>query len=237
MKGSADALILTCEHGGHSVPRELQPLFRGHTALLQSHRGWDPGALVMARYLARKLDVPLYAASISRLVVDLNRSPSHRGLFSSVTGDCSGLERKHILDRYYTPYRREVEQAVSRHLKSRLALTHVSVHSFTPVLNGHRRNADIGILYNPDRAREAIFAQRLRLALLETDPDLCVRCNYPYRGSADGFTTWLRRLTPQSLYTGIELELNQSIVAKPAARWVALRDQVRTALRTALNRN
>ena len=234
MKGSADVLILTCEHGGHDVPRELQPLFRHHTDLLHSHRGWDPGALVMARYLARELDAPLIAATVSRLVVDLNRSSRHRNLYSELTRALPDAERQHILARYYTPYRQQVEKTVARHSESGKPVLHLSVHSFTPVLNRVRRNADIGILYDPSRTREARFARRLRAALLQEASDLRVRCNYPYRGTADGFTTWLRRQHPAARYAGIELEINQVHSAQPAAHWTGLRRSIGRALRAAL---
>jgi predicted N-formylglutamate amidohydrolase len=236
LKGSAEVLILTCEHGGHGVPRELQPLFHHRTALLRSHRGWDPGALVMARFLARELNAPLIAATVSRLVVDLNRSPRHRNLFSALTRECPDLERQRILARYYTPYRQQVEMAVTRYAESGKPVLHLSLHSFTPVLNGLRRNANIGILYDPARAREARFARWLRAALLREDPALRVRCNYPYRGTADGFTTWLRRRQLPSLYAGIELEINQVHAARPAAQWTHLRHCVGRALRAAMAR-
>ena len=46
------ACLVTCEHGGNDIPPRYAPLFRGRRALLASHRGYDPGALVTARALA-----------------------------------------------------------------------------------------------------------------------------------------------------------------------------------------
>ena len=48
-------LLLTCEHGGNRIPPEYRALFRGATAALASHRGWDPGALALARRLGLKI--------------------------------------------------------------------------------------------------------------------------------------------------------------------------------------
>jgi len=48
-------------------------MFRARRRLLDSHRGHDPGALAMARSLARSLDATLLAATVSRLLVALNR--------------------------------------------------------------------------------------------------------------------------------------------------------------------
>jgi predicted N-formylglutamate amidohydrolase len=83
-----DALLITCEHGGNSVPPRWRPLFRGHRALLDSHRGWDPGALPIARALAREMNAPLIYSTISRLLVELNRSPHHRVSSRSSRGRC-----------------------------------------------------------------------------------------------------------------------------------------------------
>ena len=50
-----DAFLITCEHGGNRIPAPYRRLFRGQRALLDSHRGYDPGALVMAKALASGL--------------------------------------------------------------------------------------------------------------------------------------------------------------------------------------
>src|SRR4030081_1301042 len=65
-----DTFIITCEHGGNRIPAPYRRLFRGRRVLLDSHRGYDPGALVMARALARAFRAPLVTSTISRLLVD-----------------------------------------------------------------------------------------------------------------------------------------------------------------------
>ena len=37
--GSRAQLLLTCEHGGNTIPRAYAPLFRGASRVLASHRG------------------------------------------------------------------------------------------------------------------------------------------------------------------------------------------------------
>jgi len=44
--------LITCEHGGNRIPARYRPLFACHGALLASHRGYDPGALALARDFA-----------------------------------------------------------------------------------------------------------------------------------------------------------------------------------------
>ncbi|HQO04445.1 MAG TPA: N-formylglutamate amidohydrolase, partial [Spirochaetota bacterium] len=46
------ALLLTCEHGGNIIPEGFRPLFTGDRNVLNSHRGYDIGALEAARLLA-----------------------------------------------------------------------------------------------------------------------------------------------------------------------------------------
>ncbi len=79
------SFLITCEHGGNRIPTAYRRLFRGQKALLGSHRGYDPGALVMAKALARALNAPLVSSAVSRLLVDLNRSIGHPQLFSAAT--------------------------------------------------------------------------------------------------------------------------------------------------------
>ena len=210
---SNDSLLLTCEHGGNRVPAAYRPLFRGAAAVLASHRGWDPGALVVARALSGRLRRPLLSVTWSRLFVEPNRAPSNRRIWSTYTAGLPRAERMAILDRYWWPHRREVVKAVRRELDRRSRVLHVAVHSFTPVLGQEVRKADIGLLYDSRRPRERAFCLRWQAALRELAPQFRVRRNYPYRGLADGLPTWLRRQFRDASYAGVELEINQALLA------------------------
>ncbi len=59
-------VVFACEHASKRVPLRYQKLFRGRAALLDTHRGWDPGALELAQRLQRALHVPLLAGRVSR---------------------------------------------------------------------------------------------------------------------------------------------------------------------------
>jgi len=52
-------LVISCEHAGHRVPAAYCAAFAGAEPLLRTHRGWDPGALVLARQMAGALGAPL----------------------------------------------------------------------------------------------------------------------------------------------------------------------------------
>ena len=213
-------LLLTCEHGGNRIPGEYRALFHGAEAALASHRGWDPGALPLARAMGRRLGSPILAVTWSRLLVESNRSPTNRRIWSAWTRSLPIEEQARILERYWWPHRRRVESAVSAAIDDRFLVLHVAVHSFTPVLDGERRNADVGLLYDSARRAERSVCGRWAELLRERIPALRVRLNYPYRGAADGLPTWLRRRFPTSAYLGIELEVNQAYLRGP--KWTAL---------------
>ncbi len=226
-------LVLSCEHAGNRIPSPWQPLFRGQRARLDSHRGHDIGALDAARALARRLRAPLLYADTSRLFVDLNRSPHHPALFSDITRALPDADRRRILARWYHPHRQRVEAAIADRLARGHRVLHVAVHSFTPVLDGVERRADIALLYDPSRRFEQLACRVWRQALRDGG-EFIVRSNYPYRGVSDGLTRHLRTRFAALRYAGVELELNQRLLsARGAARRLypllaaSLRDTVR----------
>jgi predicted N-formylglutamate amidohydrolase len=227
-------LIITCEHGGNRIPAAWWPAFKKHRAVLESHRGYDPGALALARDFAKAFDAELVYSTTSRLLVELNRSPHHRQVFSEFTRELPPEERERLMNRYYWPYRNWVESQVSGAAAAGEDAVHISSHSFTPRLAGVERRADIGVLYDPSRERERELCDAWRRALRERDPSLTVRRNYPYRGSADGLTTHLRRLHAGGRYAGIEIEVNQKHTLGDETRWRGLRKTLVASLGDAL---
>lgn len=231
---TGDRFLITCEHGGNRIPPGYRGLFRGFEALLQTHHGYDAGALAMARELAGALAAPLFVSTTSRLLIDLNRSVGHPRLYSDATRGAPAAVRREILERHYLPYRNKAEAAIAEAIARGNRVIHISCHSFTPELRGRVRNADIGLLYDPQRAGEARLCARWRASLREHAPGLKVRRNYPYAGKADGFTAYLRRRFPANDYVGVELEINQKHIFKGRRRWRALRCSVMQALHEAV---
>jgi predicted N-formylglutamate amidohydrolase len=229
-------LLITCEHGGNKIPPQYQPLFKKHRGLLETHRGYDPGALAMARDFAKAFDAELVYSTTSRLLVELNRSPRHPQVLSVATRALPPDERERLLQRYYWPYRNWVEAQVAAAVAAGTGMVHVSSHSFTPKLDGEVRRADVGLLYDPARTRERELCLAWQDEIRHADAGLTVRRNYPYRGTGDGLTTHLRRLHADRDYAGIELEVNQkhTLVGDRAAR--PLRKLLVSTLARALER-
>lgn len=175
---------------------------------MDSHRAWDPGALEVFSELAGAHADHAMAGTATRLLVDLNRSLHHPRLFSEFTRRLPDAERRRIIDQWWQPFRREAEATVAAWIAEGRPVIHISVHSFTPVLDGRTRAAELGILYDPARPAEARMAGRMRERL--SSLGWRVRLNYPYRGVCDGHTTALRRHHADG-YAGLELELNQGL--------------------------
>ena len=187
----------------------------------------------MAKALARDCRAPLVASTISRLLIDLNRSIGHPQLFSLATRGAGAQTRAHIVKQHYQPYRAQVEHLVELAVSRGHRVIHISSHSFTPELDGKVRSADVGLLYHPGRHAETEVCARWKESLSALAPELRVRRNYPYAGKADGLTSHLRLRFAESDYVGIELELNQSIVFAAGRRWTVLRRVLIDSLRMA----
>ncbi|MCJ8502647.1 N-formylglutamate amidohydrolase [Desulfatitalea alkaliphila] len=226
-------VVISCEHGGNTIPKPYRALFASQAGLLTTHRAFDPGALACARRLAARFDAPLFAATTSRLLVDLNRSPGHPRLFSNITRDLPAAERRRIVDRYHSPHRNRVQQAVQTAHDTGATVVHIACHSFTPVLDGRARIMDAGLLYDPRREGERLFCAVWKKALQAACPACRVRRNAPYKGISDGLPTALRRRF-HCRYIGIELELNHRSYFEDKAFWRRLCDAVNVSLAATL---
>ncbi len=211
------ALVVSCEHAVNTVPKAYQPLFEPHLPLLQSHRGSDFGAQAIAMAFSENFCCDLIQAQTTRLLIDCNRSLHHRHCFSEITRLLANEEKTALIQQYYLPFRRQVEECIKRILHQKKFVLHLSIHSFIPILDDNPRNTDIGLLYDPKRANEKRLATLWQQQFKQRTIPLRVRLNYPYRGIADGFTTALRKIFADDEYAGIELESNQALTSSTAS--------------------
>ena len=217
----AMGLIVSCEHASRMVPPGIDLQLSAEQ--IASHLGWDEGALELACALALGWGAPLLAGTVSRLVVDLGRSPDNpevvpgRARGERIPGNI-GLddeEREARMRTFHEPYRR----ALRAEIATRSPCRHLSVRSFAPVLQGRPRRFDVGLRYDPVRRGEVAWVSRLKDAVRRAGFD--VRLNQPYLGTDDGMTSWLRRQLPDEAYAGVELEFSQRLTAEQRAALVA----------------
>jgi predicted N-formylglutamate amidohydrolase len=226
--------LITCEHATNRIPREYTSIFHARRivsgpwgrkrigSLLHDHWGYDLGAFATARVLQRALRVPLYAFPYSRLLIEAD-SFGGSSLFSPIMMELPQSERDDLRLRYWVPYVQRIEHFIrTQHAKGR-RVVHIASHSFTPVLNGMRRDCDIGILYDPKRRAEARFANQLHSALQQSLPRHRVRKNYPYTGASEGLVTYFRKRFPDHWYIGMEIEVNNRHIRRPTKRGAAIR--------------
>jgi predicted N-formylglutamate amidohydrolase len=212
-------IIVTCEHAGNQVPETFAHIFENLQDVLQSHRGWDPGALEMAKFLAAECNAPFFCCETTRLLIEPNRSLDSHQLYSEYSRMLFETHHEQMLNGYYYPYRNGVEEVLTKMSKPAV---HLSIHTFTPVLDGKVRELDMGLLYDPDRPSESDFTNRLYDALEQTLPFLTIRLNEPYKGIDDGFTSYLRTKFPAKDYIGIEIEVNQKHVGTEKWEMISL---------------
>ena len=140
----------------------------------------------MAKALAKAFAAPLVTSTVSRLLVDLNRSIGHPQLFSAATRGAPAQTRAQIVEHHYRPYRAHVERLVRQSVARGRRVIHISSHSFTPELDGKVRRADVGLLYHPARRGEAELCARWKASLAALAPELRVRRNYPMPAKKTG---------------------------------------------------
>jgi predicted N-formylglutamate amidohydrolase len=184
-------IVLVCDHASNRIPRGLASLGLDRTALLQ-HVAWDIGAAALTRALAAATGMPAVLSRVSRLVIDCNRAPGHaasippasHGVDVPDNRDPSSQERARREREYFAPYHAAIEVSLMAAAAAGGAPALVSVHSFTPVLDGVARPWHVGVLSDHDRR----MADPL-LAALRRERELVVGDNQPYSGShSEGYT-------------------------------------------------
>ncbi len=210
-------IIMSCEHGGNDVPKQYLHLFQGAEQTLEGDEGYDIGALTVAKKLAKNCECPLVSNTISKLLIDVNRSIKSRTLFSEYTWCLLPEEKDAIIRSYYIPYKEKLTKAIQTKIAQDKKVVHLSVHSFAPVVDGMQRNAEFGLLYDPLRAEERAFCNDLKTNLVASSPYV-TRLNYPHLGTADSLTVEFRRMFSEANYVGIEMWINQKLLTDKAIK-------------------
>jgi predicted N-formylglutamate amidohydrolase len=177
------AYVFNCDHASGRIPDRY-----GHLglddAVLGRHIAWDIGAADVTRRLSTHLDAVAVFSGFSRLLIDCNRQTDHPTLIPPISDgviipgnvNIATADRAARIERYFDPYHRALDGVLDSAVKARVPAL-VSVHSFTPIMNGYERPWHIGILWNRDpRLAKALIAQ------LRMNTDLEVGENEPYSG-------------------------------------------------------
>ncbi len=206
-------ILLICEHASNHLPARYGTLGLGQEEL-ESHIAWDPGALGVARSLSRLLDAPLIHATVSRLVLDLNRDPAAPDSIwtlserTTIPGNLNldTVERARRVREVYEAFHGIIDEFTDARKAAGQVSAVVSVHSFTPVYRDVPRPWHIGLIFNEDER----FARNVE-AGLRSDPSLVVGMNQPYSPADRVFHTLERHAEKRGL-TPLMIEIRNDLI-------------------------
>ncbi len=224
-------VLLVCDHASNFIPRALANLGLDETHLWW-HIAYDIGVAEVTRLLSRRLGATAILCGFSRLVIDPNRAPDMpSSIPETVDGvtipgnrNLSGAEREKRIATFFKPYHQAIEGRL-RMLAARGPVPAVvSLHSFTPVMDGFERPWQVAALWDRDPRLPLPFMAALR-SLGYTVGD-----NEPYSGRDFHGYTMQRHADAQGL-ANLLVEVRQDLIdtADGVVEWaevlaVALRD-------------
>ena len=200
-------VLLICDHASCRFPKSLGDLGLDPFAR-RCHLALDIGAGQLTARLAESLGITAVLARYSRLVVDCNRQlldPSAflefgDGVIVPGNRNLRAADKAFRSDAIYWPYHRAIDEQLQRLKVVGPPPAFVSVHSFTPVLNGVSRQWQVGVLWDTDTRLSDLFLDDFRAAGYE------VGDNEPYSGKApQDFTIDHHAQDPGLPHVGIEI--------------------------------
>ena len=210
---NADAIVpvlLVCDHASNRFPRSLETMGLEYLDRV-SHIALDIGANAVAEMLADNLGATAVLCQYSRLIVDCNRELIDDSAFleNSDGVDVSGnhnlqeSEKERRASEIYWPYHNAIKDQIVRLKKHSIDPVVISIHSFTPVINGNDREWEIGVLWDKDPITAEIFLTRLG------DAGYLVGDNEPYSGKdPEDFTIDYHAESIGLPHVGIEISQN-----------------------------
>lgn len=224
--GARSPLLLLGDHAGRVIPRAL-----GDLGLTEAQRGdhiaLDIGVAGLGASLSAQLDATFIQQRYSRLVIDCNRRPGDESSIPAVSDGVEILGNQGLgpdaiaarLAEIYQPYQDEISRALDGRAERPTLL--VSLHSFTPSMQGYDRPWRLGVLHREDSLFSTAVLRRLRADLGDAVGD-----NQPYRMDETDNTVPLHADARGLDY--LELEVRQDLLATPKAQsdmaeWLAPR--------------
>jgi predicted N-formylglutamate amidohydrolase len=215
-------LVLVADHARRDLPEEYGELGLPASEF-DRHIAFDIGVEAVTRNLAELTGAPAVLAGFSRLLIDPNRGEEDptliRQLYDGtvVPGNypMAPQERERRLDRFYRPYHDAVDAMIASvaAASGRPPLI-LSVHSFTPVMQGHVRPWHAGVLWDRDDR-----AARPLIDMLGADPLLVVGDNEPYDGALRGDTMYRHAIVKGFAHALVEIRQDLIAEESGARRW------------------
>jgi len=215
-------LVLVADHAFNDLPDEYGDLGLP-PAEFQRHIAYDIGVEMVMRRLAELTRAPGVMARYSRLLIDPNRGPDdptlirqlYDGTVVPANYPMSPQERQKRIEAFYEPYHDAVAALIASVASaSGKAPLVISVHSFTPFMQGHERPWHVGILWDQDPR-----AARHLLDALSAEPGLVVGDNEPYDGALRGDTMYRHCTANGFAHALIEIRQDLIVAEAGAVEW------------------
>jgi predicted N-formylglutamate amidohydrolase len=217
--GVASPFLLLGDHAGREIPASLANLGLP-PAELDRHIAWDIGVADYGALLSRALDAPFLRQRFSRLVIDCNRDPARPDAIPEVSDGAAipgnraltPAARHARVAEVSEPYHAAIAAELDKRAARGLPTTLISLHSFTPSMNGFDRPWRFGVLHADNSAYSRAVLARLHAEFGEA----VVGDNEPYRMDEVDFT--IPRHAGGRGLDYLELEVRQDLLADPAAQ-------------------
>ncbi|MBS3649997.1 N-formylglutamate amidohydrolase [Pseudaminobacter sp. 19-2017] len=207
-------IVLVADHARRDLPDEYGDLGLPASEF-DRHIAYDIGVEQVTRSLAARLQAPAIMAGFSRLLVDPNRGEDdptlirqlYDGTVVPANYPITPQERERRLDLFYRPYHDAVSATIASVARESGGAPFIlSVHSFTPVMQGRTRPWHAGVLWDLDGR-----AARPLIDLLAADPLLIIGDNEPYDGALRGDTMYRHAIV--NGFAHALIEIRQDLIA------------------------
>lgn len=231
-QGAENPVMLVCEHASPFIPAAYDRLGLTQEEAL-SHIAWDPGALKTSLALSELLKAPLVSSNYSRLLYDCNRPPEapdstpEKSETITVPGNqnLTARQREERANMFYYPFCDAVSNVRNSFAIPPVVIT---IHSFTPIYFGEKRQVELGILHDED-----VELAHALLAEGEKRSSLDVRLNEPYQAS-DGVTHTLQKQATAFGLKNVMLEIRNDLVSNDE-KCQKMAEKLDTLIRAALS--
>ena len=203
-------VLLVCDHASNRFPRSLGTMGLDYLDRV-SHVALDIGASSVSEAVAENLGATAVLCQYSRLIVDCNRNLIDESAFLNYSDgveipgnhNLQNHEKEKRASEIYWPYHNAIKDQSVRLKKHGIDPVVISIHSFTPVMNGEDRKWEIGVLWDKDPVTAEIFLTRL------VEAGYFVGDNKPYSGKdPEDFTIDYHAESTGLPHVGIEISQN-----------------------------
>jgi predicted N-formylglutamate amidohydrolase len=217
--GANSPFLLLGDHAGREIPQSLADLGLPQ-AELDRHIAWDIGIAAYGALLSEALNAPFIRQRVSRLVIDCNRDPVRADAIPEISDGAqipgnqglSPAARQARVAEVAAPYHAAIAAELDHRAARGLPTTLISLHSFTPRMNGFDRPWRFGVLHAHDSSYSRAALARLRAEFGEA----AVGDNEPYKMDEVDFT--IPHHAGGRGLDYLELEVRQDLLADPAGQ-------------------